>query len=166
MNVMSIWSQSRSSECKLPVVRTGRRPVAEQRAQRTVCSVLALVSTLALGLGSPCLASSQQISGTITDALGRPLAQVSLQLRDRNGQIIAHAATDEGGRFKIAPPKPGVYSLVAAKSGFKSASKIVVFPRNAGETISIALGAEKRADAPRPGQPDSRSKWRLCYRRQ
>jgi TonB dependent receptor/Carboxypeptidase regulatory-like domain/TonB-dependent Receptor Plug Domain len=133
---------------KLPVVRTGRPPVAEQRAQRTVWSVLALVSTLALGLGSPCFASSEQISGTITDALGRPLAQVSLQLRDRNGQIIAHASTDEGGRFKIAPRKPGVYSLVAAKSGYKSASKIVVFPRNGGETISIALGAEKALTLP------------------
>ena len=53
MNVMSIWSQSRSSECKLPVVRTGRPPVAEQRAQRTVWRVLALVSTLALGFPLP-----------------------------------------------------------------------------------------------------------------
>ena len=142
MNVTSIWPQSRSGESKLPVVQTGRRWVTEQRTQRTVWSVLALVSALALGLCSPCLASSEQIFGTVTDALGRPLAQVSLQLRDRDGQIIARVATDEGGRFKIAPPKPGLYSLVAAKSGFKSASKIAIFPRNTGERISMTLEAE------------------------
>ena len=128
MNVTSIWPQSRSGESKLPVVQTGRRWVTEQRTQRTVWSVLALVSALALGLCSPCLASSEQIFGTVTDALGRPLAQVNLELRDRDGQIIAGVATDEAGRFKIAPPKPGLYSLVATKSGFKSASKIAIFP--------------------------------------
>ena len=87
---------------------------------------------------------SEQIFGTVTDALGRPLAQVSLQLRDRDGQIIARVATDEGGRFKIAPPKPGLYSLVAAKPGFKSANKIAILPRNTAETISLSLEAKPR----------------------
>ena len=148
MNVTSIWPQSRSGESKLPVVQTGRRWVTEQRTQRTVWSVLALVSALALGLCSPCLASSEQVSGKVTDALGRPLAQVSLELRDRNGHVIGHATTDAGGRFKIAPAKPGVYSLVAAKPGFKSANKIVVFPSRAGETISMTLDAEAALTLP------------------
>ena len=104
--------------------------------------------SLFFGLAAPCLAGVWQISGTITDTLGRPLGQVGLQLYDRNGQVIAHAATDTGGRFKIAPPKSGAYLLVAVKPGFKSASKLVVVPHNAGEAISIALGAEKALTLP------------------
>ena len=107
-----------------------------------------IASLLALGLVSPCFASAQQMSGTVTDALGRPLAQVNLELRDEHGHAIAHATSGADGRFKIAPPKPGVYSLVAVKSGFKPANKIVVFPRSAGETISMTLDAETALTLP------------------
>jgi Carboxypeptidase regulatory-like domain/TonB-dependent Receptor Plug Domain len=88
------------------------------------------------------------MSGTITDALGRPLARVSVALHDEHGNNVAHAITDQGGRFKIVPTKPGVYSLVAVKPGFRSANKIVVFPRSAAETISITLGAETALTLP------------------
>ena len=104
--------------------------------------LVTLAVSLALGFASPCLGGAQQISGTITDALGRPLAQVNLELRNENGGAIVHATTDQAGRFKIAPPKPGVYSLEAVKAGFKSATKIVLFPRSTRETISMALDAE------------------------
>ncbi len=80
--------------------------------------------------------------------LGRPLTQVKLELRDRNGATIAHATTDRAGRFKIAPAKPGVYSLVAVKPGFNPANKIVRFPRSAGETISMTLEAKTALSLP------------------
>jgi hypothetical protein len=103
---------------------------------------------LALGLASPCIAGTQQISGTVTDALGRPLAQVKLELRNQNGNTIVRAITDQAGRFKIAPAKPGVYSLVAVRPGFKSATKIVTYPRSAGQTIALTLDAETALKVP------------------
>jgi hypothetical protein len=102
--------------------------------------LLAVLSALSLGLDSAIYAAATSLSGTITDALGRPLAQVSLQLRDRNGQLVAHATTGQDGRFEIAPPKSGLYSLLVLKSGFEPATKLVTFPSGAGEKITIALG--------------------------
>ena len=80
--------------------------------------------------------------------LGRPLAQANLELRNENGGAIAHTATDQAGRFKLAPAKPGVYSLVAIKPGFKSANKIILFPRRTSDTISMTLAAETALSLP------------------
>src|SRR5208282_2176529 len=96
----------------------------------------------------PVLAGPEQISGKITDALGRPVAQVQLELRNGNGSAIARATTDQAGRFKIAPAKPGVYSLEVVKAGFKSATKIVLFPPGAGAAISITLETETALTLP------------------
>ncbi len=127
------------------------RFLTSRRAERTLgrlWHLIALAGLLASGLVSPCFASAQQVSGTIIDALGRPLAQVNLELQDEHGHAVAHATSGADGRFKIASPKPGVFSLVALKSGFRLANKIVVFPRSAGETISITLGAETALTLP------------------
>src|ERR1700678_2994121 len=118
----------------------------EPRLSALLAITLALM--LALGLASPCIAGTQQISGTVTDTLGRPLAQVSLELRNQNDNTIARAITDPAGRFKIAPARPGVYSLVAVKPGFKSANKIVTYPHSAAQTISLTLDAETALKVP------------------
>ena len=110
--------------------------------------LIALASLLALGLVSPCLASAQQISGTVTDSLSRPLDRVSLELRDGHGHAIAHATSDERGRFKIASPKPGVYGLVAVKPGFKPATRPIVSQGGARETILITLDADTALTLP------------------
>jgi hypothetical protein len=122
--------------------------MAQIKTTRFWCLV-ALVLSLALGaVVSPCLAGAQPVSGTITDALGRPLVQVNLELRDKNGAAIAQATTDQAGQFQIAPAQPGVYSLVAKKPGFKSANKVVFFPQNAGATVSLTLDAETALTVP------------------
>jgi TonB dependent receptor/TonB-dependent Receptor Plug Domain len=69
-------------------------------------------------------------------------------LSDHNGRIVAHAATDQGGRFEIAPPKSGIYALVAVKSGFNPAEKLVSFPPGTGEKITIAMGASAALTLP------------------
>jgi outer membrane receptor protein involved in Fe transport len=98
---------------------------------------------MALGLASPCLAGAQPVSGTTADVLGRPLAQVRIKLRDQDGRIVAHAVTDQAGRFRISSPKPGVYSLSAVKSGFNSADKILVLPAGGtAQSVSITLSAQ------------------------
>ncbi len=110
--------------------------------------VLTLAFALAPAFAFPCFAGAQQISGTVSDALGRPLVQVKLELRNQNGGSIARAITDQTGRFKIAPARPGVYSLVAEKPGFKPANKIVRFPPDRAEPLSLTLGAETALSVP------------------
>src|SRR5271165_266853 len=103
---------------------------------------------VALGFGTPDLAATQQISGTVTDTLGRPLAQVTLELLNRNGVAVAHTTTDQTGRFTIGPAKTGIYSLAVSKPGFKLANKIVHLHRNTAETISLSLEAKTALKVP------------------
>ncbi len=110
--------------------------------------LLMLAFAPALAFVSPCSAGTRQISGTVSDALGRPLAQVKLELRNQNGAAIAYAITDQAGRFKIAAAKPGVYSLAAVKPGFKPANKIVRFPLDSAGPLSLTLGAETALSVP------------------
>jgi hypothetical protein len=111
-----------------------------KRAQ--IWLVIVIAFSIASGFASICQAGAQTISGIVTDTLSRPLAQVRLELRDQNGGAIADTSTDKEGRFAITPAKSGLYSLVASKPGFKTANKIVHFPRRTTEPLSISLGAE------------------------
>jgi len=111
------------------------------------CAV-ALALAIALALAPRCLAAALPLSGTITDALGRPLAGVNVELRNENGRTVSHGVTEHAGHFKMGPANPGIYSLDAGKPGFKSAIKIVQLPRNSAEPISIALDAETALSLP------------------
>src|ERR1700683_2079828 len=116
-------------------------------SRSTISRLVALAFAIVLGFASPGL-TAQQISGTITDAIGRPLAQVNLKLTDANGSVVIKTITDPAGHFKIDPPKTGVYSLLASKPGFKPARKVVAFPRSVTETISITMDAETALTVP------------------
>src|SRR5271154_5487375 len=109
---------------------------------------IALALLLALGFSSACAAGTQAISGTVTDTLGRPLAQVNLELRDPDGAVLAHATSDKAGGFAIAPARPGLYSLAASKPGFKPANKIVRFPHGSAKPISLTLEAKAALKVP------------------
>jgi outer membrane receptor protein involved in Fe transport len=111
------------------------------RSAKTFAGIIAIAFALTFLLASPCVADAQQIFGTITDTLGRPLAQVNVELRDEYGRVNAHSVTDRAGHFTIAPANSGIYSLDAGKPGFKSAIKIVQVPHNSAEPIAFALDA-------------------------
>ena len=142
------------------------RGIALRIVAMPIRRAVAFALALTLGLASPCLAGSRQLSGAITDGLGRPLTQVKVELRDANGRAIAHATSDTSGRFGIAPAKPGVYSLVAVKAGFKPANKIVSFPGSAGATIAMTLDAQTALTVPVQASLIRAPEWRLHHRRQ
>src|SRR5580704_5014214 len=127
---------------KAPLILTVRHSAARRWL------LLALAFSLGIGLAAPAWAATQTASGTVTDALGRPLAQVEIELRDEQGRLIAHTTTDEKGRFGIAPPKPGAYSLLAVSHGFKTAGTTVVFPHKTTTTIAMTLDSETALTVP------------------
>src|SRR5690348_6222946 len=65
------------------------------------------------------------ITGTLTDALGRPLVSVGLELQNSSGKVVAKTKSDIHGRFAFADVSPGVYAVVAKKMTFKPATAIV-----------------------------------------
>ncbi|MBV8774800.1 MAG: TonB-dependent receptor [Deltaproteobacteria bacterium] len=104
----------------------------------------ALLLTLAAvaGITSPALAlaaGKPAIEGTVTDALGRPLGNVNLELRSSTDKILARSATDAQGRFRFANVPGNSYIVVARKRGFKTAS--VVIP--GAKPVALALESEQ-----------------------
>ncbi|MGH7814928.1 MAG: TonB-dependent receptor, partial [Candidatus Binataceae bacterium] len=152
MNGAKFWLNQHPCGYDAAVVRSHRDPPPANRRIGWFAApgwrLLALAGSLVIGLASPGLAAARPISGTVTDALSRPLAQVRIELREASDRVVAHAGTDKGGRFKIAPPRPGTYLLVAAKPGFKPAQEAVAFPRGAATAMPITLAAETAVTLP------------------
>jgi hypothetical protein len=44
---------------------------------------------------------SQYVTGTVKDALGRPIARATVTLESADGHTTAHAITDDRGLFRL-----------------------------------------------------------------
>lgn len=111
--------------------------------------LLAFVVTCTLG--AACGVSSatesandrpQHITGTVNDALGRPLSNVSVSVQAASGHAVAHATSNASGSFSFATVPPGTYAVVAEKSGFKTATAIVVVGTGPVTPVMLALESE------------------------
>jgi hypothetical protein len=91
---------------------------------------------------------SGRISGTVTDAQGKPLENVYVRLgRDTQGKeerpmmswergLMEHLMskkTDDSGGFEFSAIGRGTYSLVASKTGLGQATQAIVMDSNDGE---------------------------------
>jgi outer membrane receptor protein involved in Fe transport len=65
------------------------------------------------------------VSGTVADALKRPLPGVTLELRSASGKTVGRTRTDTQGKFVFKKVESGVYAIIAHKKGFKTATIIV-----------------------------------------
>jgi outer membrane receptor protein involved in Fe transport len=70
-------------------------------------------------------AAPGEITGSVADALGRPVPEVNLEFRASTGKTIAQVTTDAQGSFTFKQVPPGIYAIVARKKGFKAATVIV-----------------------------------------
>lgn len=114
------------------------------------CLIVLLFLALQLALlakassaGGPIARASDDLAGNVRDSLGRPLSQVALSLQNAAGQIVASATSDGHGGFRFSANKPGTYAIVAHKSGFATASKLVVVPKRPGLCCDLVLEAKQ-----------------------
>ncbi len=66
--------------------------------------------------------------GQVTDTEGAPLARAVVQLTNQSGETMAHihsTVTDVKGRFVLLV-KPGVYTVIVAKDGYKTRQGAVI----------------------------------------
>ena len=112
------------------------------------------------GPGQPTASVRQSVSGTVGDALGRPIAGVGLILESVDGKILGHATSDKSGRFQFRHVAPGTYMIVANHGGFKTGASTVTVTGSGAPPLTIALEAEtalslavtaKRLEAARNG---------------
>lgn len=109
----------------------------------------AIIVLIALGSGLPpyqtCAAGESArhaIGGVVKDALGRPLQHVELTLQNEQGRTVSHARSDKTGRFLFEGVSPGVYAVMANKTGFKTGVSIVTVTGAGAEPIEIAMASE------------------------
>ncbi|HEX2189756.1 MAG TPA: carboxypeptidase regulatory-like domain-containing protein [Longimicrobiaceae bacterium] len=94
-----------------------------------------------------CLApplAGQAVRGSVVDEVGgTPVARALVLLMDEAGNRRAGALTGPDGRFLLAAPAPGSYTLRAERVGHESAVSPVLALR-AGETLEHRLAAPSR----------------------
>jgi outer membrane receptor protein involved in Fe transport len=88
---------------------------------------------------------TQQVQGTVKDALGRPLTGVNLRLRAAGGKIVGTAQSDDEGRFTFPGITQGTYAVLADKSEFQTATAIVTVS-NTTATATLTMAAQQALD--------------------
>ena len=83
-----------------------------------------------------------RVAGTVTDALGRPLANASLLLQTQSGHTVSRSRTDSSGHFAFHNVSPGTYAAAAHKQGFKTAVAILTVTATGAKPVTIAMQSE------------------------
>ncbi len=98
---------------------------------------LALVAALVGLSAGP--AGAQLVRGTVADTLARqPVGGAVVLLRDTAGATRATAFADSLGRFRLQPPGPGRYRIVATQLGYAAAT-MPTMALAVGDTVTLAL---------------------------
>jgi len=111
------------------------------RSARPLCPAVfagCLAALVAAGAEAAPDAATAPLSGVLR-ADGAPLAGVSLVVRGLTGaaaSVVRVLKTDAEGTFCLADARPGVYSVLAAVPGFRSATAQVLH-RASGESLSF-----------------------------
>jgi hypothetical protein len=124
-----------------------------------------------LSLTAPRLAPAQQVRGVVTDAAGRPLPGVLVELWD-SGRRLAGDGTDASGHFFLAAPGTGRRAILARAIGLvplrrllTSADTVVtlVMQPSAIEVTAATVTTEETA-CPRRDDRRARALWQEAAR--
>ncbi len=87
--------------------------------------------------------ATDEIQGTIRDALGRPLSGASLILKAPDETILGKAKSDADGRFVFTSVTPGTYAVLAEKPGFQASTAIVTVEAGIVATATLTMAAQE-----------------------
>ncbi len=79
-----------------------------------------------------------QLKGSVSDALGRPIAGASVRLYDAQGRLAASARSRAGGKYQLRAPA-GVYTLRIAARGFSPLRQVVRLTPGVAATRDASL---------------------------
>jgi hypothetical protein len=82
------------------------------------------------------------VTGTATDALGRPMEGVKVVLQTQDGKIVGRSVSDKDGHFAFSNVAPGPYMIVANKTEFKTALALVTVTAAGAKPVGIAMEAQ------------------------
>jgi outer membrane receptor protein involved in Fe transport len=93
-------------------------------------------------------AAERMITGTVEDALGRPLAGVKLELRSVAGKTVARSTSGSAGKFLFRQVAWGTYAILARRTGFKPATAIVTAAAGNAKPVKISMESEQALNLP------------------
>ncbi len=88
-------------------------------------------------------AANQEVTGTVNDALGRPIPSAAVTLQNAQGKTAAKTISDSQGHFILKGVAPGVYAVVGNKKDFKPATAIVSVTKTGAKPVQLALQAKE-----------------------
>jgi len=81
------------------------------------------------------------VTGTINDALGRPIPDAGVTLQNGEGKTIEQTSADKQGHFAFHGVAIGTYAVVADKKDFKPATAVVSVTKTGAKPVQIAMQA-------------------------
>jgi hypothetical protein len=108
--------------------------------------MFAFVVTVVLGPGSVALAQTVNgaIHGTVTDATGAAIPDVSIQVTNLGNGLIRTAVSNSSGFYTITELPPGQYSIKVSKTSFATVNQDhieLLVNQNLGADYTLKLGA-------------------------
>ncbi len=106
--------------------------------------VVALFTVMATVVyAAPIPGATDEIQGTIKDALGRPLPGVNLVLKAPDESVMGKTQSDIDGHFVFLSVAPGIYAILAEKTGFQSSTAIATVEAGTIATTTLTMTAEE-----------------------
>jgi len=103
---------------------------------------LAAAGTIAKAAEGAAKNTGRVVTGTATDALGRPMEGVGVMLQTQEGRIIGRSVSDKTGHFAFSNVSPGLYAIVANKTDFKTAFSLVTVTAAGAQPVELAMEAQ------------------------
>jgi carboxypeptidase family protein/peptidase M1-like protein len=103
-------------------------------------TLLADITTAAIGPIGPAAAQRGRVEGTVLDPKGARVAQAKVTLTDAAGKAVSQTQTDGDGRFTFPDVADGRYSITVEASGFSKASTSQVEVKSGkSEALTVRL---------------------------
>jgi len=106
----------------------------------TGMAVALALLTLAAGVQA---AATDEIQGTVKDALGRPLSGANLTLKTPDEKTVGTTESDAGGNFVFSGVEPGTYAVFGEKPGFQESTAIVTKEAESIASAALTLTSEE-----------------------
>jgi hypothetical protein len=112
-----------------------------------------LIPCILLPLGAA--AQTATLSGTATDAKGKPIADAAVSIKAESGAESVSVHTDADGNYSIPNLAPGDYSISASGGGLSSEPIKVTITNVAHQTLDLLLTVAPEQQKPAPELPNA-----------
>ncbi len=108
---------------------------------KIITALITLFILLSFSTGA--FAQTDEIQGTIKDALGRPLSGANLMLKSPDETIMGQTKSNTDGHFVFSSVKPGTYAILAEKPGFQASTAIVTVEAGTIAATTLTMAAQE-----------------------